>query len=205
MAYIDITPEFCANPEGFMADNVVMQWIQHDADEIIKVGVKCIEGATIDNKPKGRVCFFYIKDSTPRLPVYWCPYAQNSVKSAMLGNDALFALTVAVTGCSVGLGSGGKGIQMMCHANSAEVGNDWKSVSTEAAAARQAQSQDAQLRYKLGQDLALASPEAYRAADRQTMVTFYAVHGLGLPWTLFGLNYKKIGASIYNHGGVTRY
>ena len=123
MAYIDITPEFCANPEGFMADNVVMQWIQHDADEIIKVGVKCIEGATIDNKPKGRVCFFYIKDSTPRLPVYWCPYAQNSVKSAMLGNDALFALTVAVTGCSVGLGSGGKGIQMMCHANSAEVGN----------------------------------------------------------------------------------
>ena len=94
---------------------------------------------------------------------------------------------------------------MMCHANAAEVGNDWRSVSVDAAAARQAQSQDAQLRYKLGYDLALASPDAYRAADRETMVTFYAVHGLSKPWRLFGLSYRKIGANLYNHGGITNY
>ena len=205
MAYIDITEEFCGSPEKFLADNVVMQWIQHGTPEILKVGVKYIENATVQNKPNGKACFFYIKDQAPCLSVYWCPYAQNSVKSAMLGNDALFALTEAVTGCSVGIGMGKNGSQMMCHANSAQIGVDWKSVSEQAARARQAQSQDAQLRYKLGYDLSLASPTAYRATDLTTMVTFYAVHGLNLPWKLHGLSYRKTGPTQYVHGGVIAY
>jgi hypothetical protein len=205
MAYVDITDAFCGSPETFMANNVVMQWIQHEKDEIIKVGVRYIEGATVQNKPNGKACFFYIKKEPPCLSVYWCPYAQNSLKSAMLGNDALFAMTPAVTGCSVGIGMGANGNQMMCHVNSAQIGNDWKSVSDAEARARQAQSQDAQLRYKLGQGLSLASPTEYRAGDLTTMVTFYAVHGLNLPWKLHGLSYRKTGGTQYMHDGVIAY
>ncbi len=205
MAYIDISEEFCGDPEGFMANNVVMQWIQHEKAEVIKVGVKYIENAVVQNKPDGKACFFYLKPEPPCLAVYWCPYAQNTLKSAMLGNEALFALTAAVTGCSVGLGSGKNGNQMMCHVNSAQVGVDWKSVSEQEARARQAQSQDAQLRYKLGQDLNLASPTMYRSNELDTMVTFYAVHGLNLSWQLCGLSYRKTGGNQYFHGGVLRY
>ncbi len=123
----------------------------------------------------------------------------------MLGNDALFALTVAVTGCSVGLGSGRNGNQMMCHVNSAQVGVDWKPQGDATARARQTQSQDAQLRYKLGSSATLASPTMYRATDLTNMVTFYACHGLSLPWSLSGLIYKKLGTTVYHHGGITKY
>ncbi len=201
----DVTPEFCRDPESFMRDNVVMQWIQHDKDQVIQVGVKQIDGATVDNKARGKVCYFYLKDSAPALPVYWCPYQQNKLKSAMLGNDALFALTVAVTGCSIGLGSGGNGIQMMCHVNSAEIGTDWKPYGDAVAGQRQAESQDAQLRYKLGQEAVIASPTQYRAADKETMVTFFGVHGLSLPWQLYGLSYRSLGGQRYFHGGVHSY
>ena len=201
----DVTDQFVAAPEQFMEDNVVMQWIQHDKDEMINVGVKRLEGATVDNKSNGSVCYFYIKDSPPSLPTYWCPYQQNKLKSAMLGNDALFALTVAVTGCSVGVGSGRNGVQMMCHANAAEIGTDYLSVGPEASAARQASSQDAQLRYKLGYDLTLASPNQYRADDTSKMVTFYGVHALNKPWILRGLSYRKLGGQRYWHGGVVTY
>jgi len=161
----DITEEFCRAPEEFMRANVVMQWIQHDKDEVISVGVKHIDDAVVDNIPNGKVCYFYCKEGAPALPAYWCPYQQNKLKSAMLGNDALFAFTAAVTGCSVGIGSGGGGVQMMCHVNSAQIGNDWKGTGQEAV--RQAQSQDAQLRYKLGNDADLSSPVGYREDDQQ--------------------------------------
>jgi hypothetical protein len=201
----DVTAEFCRDPEGFMRDNIVMQWIQHDRDEVISVGVKQIDDAVIDNKARGKVCYFYLKPSAPALSVYWCPYQQNKLKSAMLGNDALFALTVAVTGCSVGLGSGSNGAQMMCHANSAEIGTDWKPYGDAVSAARQAESQDAQLRYKLGQGATIASPVQYKATDTDTMVTFFGVHGLGMPWHLYGLSYRKVGGNRYFHGGVNSY
>ncbi|MBV1882809.1 MAG: hypothetical protein KUG82_14325 [Pseudomonadales bacterium] len=203
MAYIDITEQFCAGPEKFMEENVVMQWIQRDSADVFGVGVKMIENAVVSNKPNGKVCFFYEKTTTPSLPAYWCPYSQNQFKSSMLGNDALFAFTPGVTGCSVGIGSGSGGSQMMCHVNSAQVGLDWK--GTGQSADRQAQSQDAQLKYKLGNDLSIASPLDYRSADNAVILTVFAVHGLSLPWQLKSLSYKKLGPTRYFHAGVRNY
>ncbi|OZG74138.1 hypothetical protein BTA51_03700 [Hahella sp. CCB-MM4] len=203
MANIDCTEALVANPERFMTSNVVMQWIQHERPEIVRVGAKYIEGAGVANLHGARVCFFYLKPEPPCLSVYWCPYSQDSFKSTMLGNDALFAMTPAVTGCSVGLGSGDGGVQMMCHVNSARIGVDWRGTGQEAA--RQASSQDAQIRYKLGQGATIASPVAYRATDQTTMVTFLALHGLGQPWQLWGLSYRKLGPTNYFHAGFTQY
>ncbi|WP_370979573.1 hypothetical protein [Agaribacterium sp. ZY112] len=61
--------------------------------------------------------------------------------------------------------------------NSAQIGLDWK--GTGQSAARQAQSQGAQIRYRLGADSSM-SPTAYRATDNSTMAAVFAIHGLGL-------------------------
>ncbi len=203
MAYVDVTEQFCAAPEDFLSKNIVMQWIQRNDAGVFGVGVKMIENAIVDNMPHGKVCFFYEKAEAPSLPAYWCPYQQNNFKSAMLGNDALFAFTPAVTGCSVGIGSGQNGTQMMCHVNSAQIGTDWKGTGQEAA--RQAQSQDAQLRYKLGHDLNMLSPTEYRAQDNTTILSVFAVHGLSQAWQLKALNYRKTGQNRYFHAGVQNY
>ncbi len=203
----DVTEQFCADPEGFMDGNVVLQKIANDTPAGV-IGVRMYAGnAKIDNKPSGMVCYTVLanRGQTPSLPAYWCPYEQNALKSAMLGDDALFAFTPTMNGCSVGLGSStGSGAQMMSHSNAGAIGAEWESEGLGVARARQSQSQHNQLRFKLGNSALILGPEDYRPNAVMESTTF-AVHALGRPWTLNTLTYRRTGRATYQHGGVTEY
>lgn len=203
----DVTDIFCADPQGFMNDNVVLQMIANDTPAGV-IGIRVFAGdAKIDNKPAGLVCYTVLADKgqSPSLPAYWCPYEQNAMKSVMLGDDALFAFTPTMNGCSVGLGSStSDGSQLMCHVNAGAIGAEWESTGIDNARARQSQSQHAQLRNKLGNKSLVLSPEDYRPNAVMQSTTF-AVHALGKPWRLQTLTYHKTGKATYKHGGVMKY
>lgn len=203
----DVTKQFCADPEGFLNDNVVLQKIA-DATPAGLIGVRMYAGeAKVDKKPNAMVCYTVLADKgqAPSLPAYWCPYQQNAMISSMLGDDALFAFTPTMNGCSVGLGSStGSGAQMMCHSNAGAIGREWESEGLDVARSRQSSSQHAQLRYKLGNSALILSPEDYRPNALMQSTTF-AVHLLGKPWALKTLTYRNIGNSTFVHGGVTTY
>ncbi|OUS26971.1 hypothetical protein A9Q99_17330 [Gammaproteobacteria bacterium 45_16_T64] len=206
MTYIDVTEKFCENPEKFMEQNVVLQWIQDPEASLVNVGVKAHVGAKVENKPGAMVCHIYNKSSAPSLPSYWCPYQQNGFKSTMLGNEALFAFTSPVNGCSVGLGSGKGGVQMMAHVNTAQVALDWRDTDTFSiphdGPDRQTTGQDAKLKKALGKDSTLVSRRSY---GMDKILTVFAVHGLGLAWQLKAQAYKEVGKNRYHHYGVTDY
>ncbi len=203
----DVTELFCADPEGFMEENIVLQTIA-DATPAGLIGVRVFAGgAKIMNKPGAMVCYTRLADEgeTPSLPAYWCPYKQNDMKYAMLGDEALFAFTPTMNGCSVGLGSPtGGGAQMMCHSNAGAIGAEWESDGLDVARSRQSASQHAQLRNKLGNSGLILSPEDYRPKGEAQSTTF-AVHALGKPWMLKTLTYWKPGKVTYLHGGVATY
>ena len=200
----DVTDAFCADPEGFMRRNVVMQTIPSDTPAGV-IGIRMFAGAAkVEGDGDAKVCFTRLasKGQVPSLPAYWCPYEQDKMKSVMLGDDALFAFTPTMDGCSVGLGSAtSTGAQMMSHVNAARIGREWESEGIATARARQASSQNAQLRYKLGNDANILSPEDYRPKGKMSSTTF-AVHPLGKPWTLYTLTYRKNVQGNYVHGGV---
>lgn len=206
MATIDVTETFCADPEKFMRENVVLQWVSDNGAGLINLGVKAHTDKRVKNLPNGKVCHFYKKDAPPSLPSYWCPYQQNGFRSTMLGNDALYAFTSPVNGCSVGLGSGDHGVQMMAHSNAASVATDWRdakgfSIPSDGPT-RQTTGQDAQIKKALGQDSSLISRTTY---GMDKILTVFAVHGLGLPWKLKALAYRKSSNHVYIHEGVTDY
>lgn len=200
----DITEAFCADPEGFMRRHVVLQTIPNDTPAGV-IGVRMLAGAAkVHQNPDAKVCFTRLatQGQTPSLPAYWCPYEQNAMKSVMLGDDALFAFTPTMDGCSVGLGSATRtGSQMMSHVNAGAIGRDWEDYGLQTARARQSSSQHAQLRHKLGTSAQILSPEDYRPNGQMASTTF-AVHALGRPWSLYTLTYRKTGEGTYVHGGV---
>lgn len=209
MPYVDVTDAFCADPEGFMNNNIVIQKINSSDAGIIAVKVFASPDAKIGNMVGGKVCVMMEarRGDTPALPAYWCPYTQNELKSAMLGDGALYAFTPTMDGCSIGLGSGANAQQMLCHVNSAAIGAEWSSGGRDlnSLRARQSQSQSAQLRAKLGPNAAIANPADYRldgTGDHSMSSTTFGVHALGRPWRLRTLRYRKMGTITYFHGGV---
>lgn len=200
----DVTDAFCANPERFMENNSVLI-PEATVPSDTKAGIQyfqCFSGAaTISNKPNGKVCYLKLatENDKPALPAYWCPYEQNGLKSVMLADDALFAFTPTMNGCSLGLGSANGASQMMHHVNAAAIGKEWESVSESEGRARQAMSQFNQLRHSKNCDFILG-PNDYRQGDNTINSTTFAVQALSRPWIIKTLTYRKTGNSYFHNG-----
>ena len=202
----DVTEEFCGNPEAFMNNNIVLVSF---IDPLTPAGLQyftCWQGgAAISNKPNGKVCILKVasEKTRPALPVYWCPYVQYKAISTMLGNEALFAFTATMDGCSVGLGSSNAGNQAFVHVNAAQIATEWESEGADVARARQEASQHAQLMHS-HDCTTIVNPSDYRPQNLRSSTTF-AVHGLGQAWTIKTLTYARSNATNYEHHGVTSY
>ena len=208
VANIDMTDVFCRSPEAFFAENIVVQRVADDTAGVIDVRVVADDSLKIGNMTNGKVCMMVKArpGTVPSLSAYWCPYLKNTLKSAMLGDDALYAFTPTMDGCSIGLGTPSGGSQMLAHVNAAALGVEWeKTDGLTVGRARQSQSQLAQLQQALGTQASIIGPADYRpdGTGTQSMSsTTFGVHALGRPWRLYTLTYRKIGATTYFHGGV---
>lgn len=210
MPMVDVTDVFCMDPEGFMRQNIILQKITRTEPGVVNVRVLADSDSKIGNVPGDKVCVMALAKPgvRPALPAYWCPYEQNTLKTAMLGDDALYAFTPTMDGCSIGLGSpSASGAQLIAHVNASQIGKDWEpDVGMNAARQRQAQSQHNQLRQALGGAATIVNPEDYRLDGTGThsmSSTTYGVHALGRPWKLHTLTYRRMGEKSWFHGGVT--
>ncbi len=213
MAMVDVSELFCMDPEGFMRENIVMQRIGLSDPGLIAVVVYQDTRKKVGNKIGARVCVMAKAkpDQKPALPSYWCPYKDNDIKSAMLGDEALFAFTPTMDGCSVGLGSEtDTGAQMLCHVNAKKVGAEWsqKGADIVTGRARQSASQRAQLVAALGHDATFINPGDYRQdghGEHTMSSTTYGIHALGKPWTIYTQTYRQLSELTFIHGGVTSF
>ena len=205
-----ITPAFSANPEGFMEKNIVIQKVP-DATPAGQLDVVIIvaKGYGVINRKGGLVCMMAKKPSSVEesMNIYWCPYTQNQLKSVMLGNDALYAFTPTMDGCSAALGShGGNGVQMMSHANSGGIGGKLeKSLGIDVARQYQQAAQHIDLEKHLGTVTQIINPSDYRAdghGDHTMSSTTFAYHAMGKAWSLHTQTYRKVGTKTFFHGGV---
>jgi len=121
--------QFHDDPRQFMQDNIVTcpdNPANLPGNKIVKVTIEAHGAAVITNKPDGAVYVLTFADEPDSLDVYWCPYYNNDVGSAMLGTDADYVFTVSMNACSFGVGSyAAPGVVRVAHANSANSANSY--------------------------------------------------------------------------------
>jgi hypothetical protein len=210
--------DFMRNPRTFMNANVVLQMVPNEpqpeeyTDLLYKVitVVVCEGKATIDNLPDGKVCWMRLaRAEEAGLRVYWCPYVQNGTKEAMLANEALYVFTPTMNGCTFGVGSYvGNGIRRVAHVNAGRVGADAEATRGEAGARLLQSTEQARIaRDKLGLTASLINPGDYQPDEVGGMgmqSTTFGQHDSGGDWSFYTLKYRKIGSTVYHHGGVTQ-
>ncbi|MET0307540.1 MAG: hypothetical protein ABW023_02435 [Sphingomonas sp.] len=202
--------DFVANPEAFMADNIVQVTTPNPddvpTDRPVWVTVQDT-GLKIMNKP-GTVFELYITKTVhsaakPALRAYFCPYENDKSFFIMLGNDADYMFTPKMDGCSFGIGSQANGACRVGHVNFVNLQTEWKSEGEDVARDRMYQAQRQFLGNRLGVDATrVIDPSEYRGAGLTQAATTFGVRGAGQVWSFKTLRYGKPGSKTYLHHGV---
>jgi hypothetical protein len=217
---VSVNELFCGNPDHFLRHNIVIQKCPDDPPvdlyEHGVLNVKVVEAPgefSVANLPGGKVCMMIpAKATRPSLPAYWCPYKQNDIRHATLGNDALYMFTPTMDGCSLGVGSpSGNGVCRVSHVN---MGRSATAVSpdkpTPEARAQQRKMQKNYLISEHGHGVQILSPAEYQTwdaggeIDNAIKTTTWGLHALGKAWEFYTQSYIKSGSKTYLWAGVRR-
>lgn len=200
---------FCNAPKTFMETHVVYVIVPNQTEGLVDVTVEERPNSTVTNNPDAKVFRLRLarRDDPVSIPAYFCPYEQNNIKATTLGNLALWMFTPTMDGCTLGIGSQGRGANgtvRVCHVNMARSGTAIESLGIAAGRAQQAKLQRNIALSEVGRGGTLIEPMAYMSEGNvgyALKATTFGTHPLERPWRFYTLRYRYAGNSFF-HGGV---